>query len=77
MQNSTIPLSTGVADDDDVVDRLADVAARGNFSPSTLNRLIEAGDGPAIVFLSKRRRGIRRGDWRAWVAGRTRSGTGR
>jgi hypothetical protein len=70
MQNSPNPLPTEGADDD-VVDRLPDVAARGNFSPSTLNRIIEAGDGPPVVYLSKRRRGIRRGDWRTWIASRT------
>jgi hypothetical protein len=72
MQNNPNPLPTDAANDDDVVDRLPDVAARGNFSPSTLNRLIEAGHGPPVVCLSKRRKGIRRGDWRAWVASRTR-----
>jgi hypothetical protein len=66
------PLPTDAAPDDDVVDPFLDVAARGNFSPSTLIRLIDAGEGPPVVYLSPRRKGIRRRDWRAWVASRTR-----
>jgi hypothetical protein len=67
-QDSTFP----PADDDDVVDPFPDVAAKGNFSPSTLNRIIGAGEGPPVVYLSPRRKGVRRRDWRAWLASRTR-----
>ena len=56
--------------DDDIVDPIPLIA--GGFSPSTFRRLEAAGEAPPIVYLSKRRKGVRRRDWRAWLASRTR-----
>jgi hypothetical protein len=62
-----------VADDDDLVDALSVVARETGISISTLNRQIASGDGPAVVALSARRKGIRRRDRREWLSRRTRS----
>jgi len=57
--------------DDDIVDPIPLIARSGGFSPSTFRRLEAAGEAPPIVYLSKRRKGVRRRDWRAWLASRT------
>jgi hypothetical protein len=72
MQN-TLEHPTGeVLDDDDVVDPIAVVAKNGSLSISTFRRIDSAGEGPPTISLSKRRKGVRRRDWRAWLASRTR-----
>jgi predicted DNA-binding transcriptional regulator AlpA len=57
--------------DDDVVDPFKAWCAANHISEATGRRLIERGDGPAIVRLSARRIGIRRKDNRAWLESRT------
>lgn len=57
--------------DDDVVDPFKVWCSERGFSESTGRRLIESGDGPAIVRLSARRIGVRRKDGRAWLEART------
>jgi hypothetical protein len=58
--------------DDDIVDPISMIARIAGFSPSTFRRMEEAGEAPPIVHLSRRRKGVRRRDWRAWLASRTR-----
>jgi hypothetical protein len=65
------PLTTDTADDD-IVDPFPVLAERAHFSVSTLNRIVKTAAGPPVVYLSKRRKGVRRRDWRAWLASRTR-----
>jgi predicted DNA-binding transcriptional regulator AlpA len=57
--------------DDDVVDPFKVWCSERGFSESTGRRLIDSGEGPAVVRLSARRIGIRRKDNRAWLAART------
>ena len=64
------PLTTDTADDD-IVDPFPVLAERAHFSVSTLNRIVKTAAGPPVVYLSKRRKGVRRRDWRAWLASRT------
>src|SRR5262249_6926062 len=41
-------------------------AAMGGTSVPTLNRAIASGNGPPVIQLSKRRRGVRGGDYLEW-----------
>jgi hypothetical protein len=49
-------------DDDDKVESLQEVAYAGGLSLRSLQRRISAGEGPPIVHLSSRRRGVIRRD---------------
>jgi predicted DNA-binding transcriptional regulator AlpA len=46
-------------------------AAQTNMSVRHLERLIACGEGPAVVRLGKRKRGIEEGDGDDWVKSRT------
>jgi hypothetical protein len=52
---------------------LKEIAALEGTCVPTLRRQIAAGDGPPLIQLSARRRGIRVGDYRAWQESRVRS----
>jgi predicted DNA-binding transcriptional regulator AlpA len=52
---------------EDRVMTIPEVAAAANLSIATLRRRIAAGEGPRIVRLSMRRRGVRLGDYRRWL----------
>lgn len=47
-------------------------AQSANFTRRTLERLIACGEGPSVVHLSKRRRGVLEKDWEAWLNSRRR-----
>jgi hypothetical protein len=49
-----------------------EAAERAGFTRRTLERLISVGEGPPVVILSKRRRGIIDEDNDAWLRGRRR-----
>ncbi len=75
--------ATIVAKDDnpDKFDRrvltIAEWAARTGFSVATARRIINCGDGPKIIDISPRRRGIRVCDDFAWQQARLRQTTAR
>jgi len=47
-----------------------EAAGRAGFVRRTLERLISVGDGPAVINLSVRRRGILESDLENWLLGR-------
>jgi len=49
----------------------AEVAEAAGISLSTLQRQIAGGNGPKVVFLSTRRKGIRIVEYRRWLDSRT------
>jgi predicted DNA-binding transcriptional regulator AlpA len=53
-----------------------EAAGRAGFVRRTLERLIAVGDGPAVIELSARRRGILESDLEAWLLGRRRPAPG-
>jgi predicted DNA-binding transcriptional regulator AlpA len=50
--------------------RFAEVAEAAGISISTLRREIARGNGPEVVVLSPRRKGVRIDDYRRWLARR-------
>jgi hypothetical protein len=62
----------GVGGDQDVVMTVPEWAQKANISLKTARGLIESGEGPPVVQLSKNRIGIRVCDHRAWLLQRTR-----
>ena len=57
--------------DDDVVDTFPKFCRDCSISLATGNRLLASRDGPPVVWLSERRKGVRRKDRRAWLEART------
>jgi len=49
-----------------------DCAERASFTRRTLERLISNGEGPAVINLSARRRGVLESDFEAWLMSRRR-----
>jgi hypothetical protein len=56
---------------------LSDGAVRSNQSLRTFQRTIERGEGPPIIEISKRRRGILESDFEAWLLEHSRIGWNR
>ena len=53
-----------------------EAAGRAGFVRRSLERLIARGEGPAIIHLGKRRRGILESDMEAWLLSRRRAPPG-
>lgn len=53
-----------------------EAAQRGSFTRRTLERLIANGEGPSVVHISARRRGILETDWENWLLSRRRVAPG-
>jgi hypothetical protein len=64
--------STNFANDDQVLN-FPQWCALNGFSEPTGKRVLASGDGPPVVWLSARRRGVRVGDNRRWQEARIRS----
>jgi hypothetical protein len=52
---------------------LQEIAVAEGTSVATLKRALDAGAGPKLIQLSKRRIGVRLGDYRRWQEQRVRS----
>lgn len=53
-----------------------EAAQRGSFTRRTLERLIANGEGPSVIHISARRRGILETDWENWLLSRRRKAPG-
>jgi len=60
------------ANSSSIVHSYREAAAIAGFGLRTLERLLADGDGPAVIMLSPRRRGIADAALRAWLQARTR-----
>lgn len=56
---------------------LKETARDAGVSMRTLYRLFEVGEGPAVVFISERRRGVLDGDFDSWLMSRRRPAPGK
>jgi hypothetical protein len=54
----------------------AEAAGRAGIARRSLERLIAEGEGPAVVHISQRRRGIIEADLERWLLSRRRSAPG-
>jgi predicted DNA-binding transcriptional regulator AlpA len=55
----------------DRVNSFEEFCSRAGISPATGRRLLDAGEGPTVTWLSARRMGIRERHYREWLDRRT------
>ena len=72
MQDTGTHWGVLMSSNNDCVNSFAECAHRAGVSLATWRRIIERGEGPKIVELSLRRRGVRESHFVEWLDARTR-----